>query len=130
MRAIHQGRVACIAQEADSRIKRAMRAKIRTHKIEDAEEGNEVYYRLDDGKKKWRGPAKVVGKNNKVVIVQHGAGLKEVSRVHITKVRRKGEESVEEESEEEEREQIEEEEKEEEGEGEWEEDREEEEEGE
>src|SRR5678816_2603950 len=36
--------------------------------------------------KEWRGPAKVIGRDGKTVIVKHGGTLREVARVHITRL--------------------------------------------
>ena len=75
-----------IMQESDQKIRLALKKQIREHRIEDAQQGDEVFYKRE-GEKSWRGPAKVVGVDGKTVIVKHGGDLKEICRVHITRLR-------------------------------------------
>src|ERR1044072_409318 len=82
---IQKAREAHVKQEAEDRVKRAMKGQIREHKLELAEPGEEVYYKREIDKN-WRGPAKVIGRDGKVVIVKHGGTLREIARVHITRL--------------------------------------------
>ena len=50
----------------------------------------------------WRGPGKVIGRDGKVVIVKQGGSLREVTRVHMTRLGGKKEAEVAYEEEEEE----------------------------
>src|ERR1700755_2535405 len=95
---IHKAREAHIKQEAEDRVKRAMRGQIREHKLELAEPGEEVYYKREIDNN-WRGPAKVIGRDGKVVIVKHGGTLREIARVHITRLAGCGQKRVDEETE-------------------------------
>ena len=86
LNAIHQARVAHIQMESEDRVRRALKHKIRSHPMELAEIGDEVYYKKDN-EDNWRGPGRVLGRDGKVVLVKQGGSLKEVTRVHITRLR-------------------------------------------
>ena len=89
--AIHRSRKIQIAHESDQKIRTALKNQIRSHKIEDAQQGDEIFYKRE-GEEEWRGPARVVGIDGKTVIVKHGGDLREICRVHITRLARRGEE--------------------------------------
>src|SRR5215469_4117775 len=82
---LHRAREIHVQQEADSRIKRALRNNIREHNLELTEPGEEVYYKREE-EREWRGPAKVIGRDGKTAVVNHGGTLREVGRVHITRL--------------------------------------------
>ena len=48
------------------------------------EVGDKVYYKKEG---EWRGSSIVIGRDGKVVIVKHGSNVREVRRVHITRLR-------------------------------------------
>ena len=50
--------------------------------------GDEVFYKREN-ENEWRGPAKVVGVSGKTVVVKHGDSLREIARVHITRIQGK-----------------------------------------
>ena len=83
--AMHKAREIHVQQEAEEKIRRALKGQIRDHKIEDASLGDEVLYKRA-GEKEWRGPAKVIGVDGKTVMVKHGGSIREIARVHITRV--------------------------------------------
>ena len=85
LEAIHNSRKIHIMQEADKRLKKAMKNNVREHKLEDVENSDEVYYKRD-GEQEWRGPAKVIGTDGKTVVVKHGGSVREIARVHITRL--------------------------------------------
>ena len=58
--------------------------------------GDKVYYKKEK-EKMWRGPAIVIGRDGKNVIVKHGGLLREVLRVHVTKFVEEGGQGEEEE---------------------------------
>ena len=89
--AMKKAREVHIQQEASSKIKRALKGNIREHKLESAEVGKEVYYKRE-GENEWRGPAKVIGRDGKTVIVKHGGLIRTIARVHITRIQRADEE--------------------------------------
>src|SRR6201990_1293693 len=95
---IQKAREAHVKQEAEDRVKRAMKGQIREHKLELDEPGEEVYYKREVDNN-WRGPAKVIGRDGKVVIVKHGGTLREIARVHITRLAGCGQKRVDEETE-------------------------------
>ena len=66
-----------------------MNKKVREHKLEEAVVGDEVYYKRES-ENEWRGPAKVVAASGKTVIVKHGDSLREIARVHITRIQSVG----------------------------------------
>ena len=72
-------------QESDDPLKRALKGRTREHKIEKAKMGDKVYYKREK-EKMWRGPAVVIGRDGKNVIVKHGGLLREVARVNVNKV--------------------------------------------
>jgi hypothetical protein len=47
--------------------------------------GDMVLYKKD-GEHEWRGPAKVIGRDGKTVVIKHGGDVRSVNRVHITKI--------------------------------------------
>lgn len=85
-----------IKQESDEKLKRALRNRIREHKFEDAINiGEKVYYKREN-ESKWRGPAKIIRIDGKSVIVKHGSTLREIARIHITKIQKYNENEKEE----------------------------------
>ena len=46
-----------------------------------------MYYKKDKDDK-WRGPAKVIGKDGKTVVVKQGSDVRETNRSHVIKVRK------------------------------------------
>ena len=81
---LYASRKAFIDTEADERIRRALRTKVRA-----AEQmymnGDIVFYKRE-GKEKWLGPGKVVFQNGKVVFVRHGSVFVRVSPNRLCKV--------------------------------------------
>ena len=84
LNALHSSRRAYIETEANERIRRALRGKIRA--AEDIfEKGDTVYYKRE-GKERWLGPATVVFQEGKVVFVRHGGIFIRVSPNRIERV--------------------------------------------
>ena len=79
-------------QESDDKIKRALKGRIHEHKIEEIKLGDKVYYRREK-EKMWREPAVIIGRDEKNVIVKYEGMLREVAKVHVTRI--KGEEDQE-----------------------------------
>ena len=77
-------------KECRDRIRRALKGKIRVHRIEEAQVGDKVFYKKK-GEEKWRGPGRIIGRDGKVVLVKHGALIREVNKIHITKLQKAGE---------------------------------------
>ena len=83
LNALHSSRRAYIETEANERIRRALRGKIRA--AEDIfEKGDTVYYKRE-GKERWLGPATVVFQEGKVVFVRHG-GIVVMSTIVVIKL--------------------------------------------
>lgn len=70
LNALHEARRAFIQSEADERIRRALRGKVRAaeHIFEN---GDRVFYKREDHER-WLGPGKVVFQDGKVIFVRHG----------------------------------------------------------
>ena len=67
------------------KIRRALRHNVRKTLIEDLKIGDEVYYKRNNSQE-WRGPAKVVFIDGKVVEVRHGGVNLRVHTVSLTKM--------------------------------------------
>ena len=83
LNAIHTARVSYTKAERCERIKKALRAKIR---IADTiyEKGDIVYFKKE-GEDKWRGPAKVVFQDSKVIFLRIGSVYYRVSANRVKK---------------------------------------------
>ena len=77
LNALHSARRAFIQSEADERLRRALRCKMRASE-EKYENGDRVYY-LREGQKTWLGPAKVLFQDGKVIFLRHGSSIIQVS---------------------------------------------------
>ena len=66
-----------VQQESDYKIKRALKGRIHEQEIEEIEEIEEI----------WREPAVVIGRDRKNVIVKHGGMLREIMRIHMTRIK-------------------------------------------
>ena len=84
LNALHGGRKAFIQTEADERIRRALRNKVRASE-QVFENGDRVFYKRE-GKERWLGPGQVVFQDGKVVFVRHGAVFVRVSPNRLQKV--------------------------------------------
>ena len=71
---LHKAREIHVKQEAEERIRRALMGQIVEHKVELAQAGEKVYYKRS-GENEWRGPAVVIGRDGKTVVVKHGGTL-------------------------------------------------------
>ena len=80
---LHKCRESYIKAETSERIKRAMRTNVRTDKGPFLN-GETVFYKRNDDI--WRGPGTVIGQDGAVVCIRHAGN---VVRVHITRLRRK-----------------------------------------
>ena len=85
LNAMHKSRIIHVQQEAEAKIKKAFKHQVREHKLEEVKINEEVYYKRE-GEKEWRGPARVIGIDGKTVIVKQGGAVKEIARVHITRL--------------------------------------------
>ena len=69
---MHKARENFIKSEASERIKRALKHNVRTYSEVVFSPGEEVYYRGRNDKR-WKGPAKVLGKESNFVLIRNGA---------------------------------------------------------
>ena len=74
---LHASRKAFIDTEANERIRRALRSKVRAGE-QIYTNGDMLFYKRE-GKEKWEGPGKVVFQDEKVVFVRHGSVFVRVS---------------------------------------------------
>ena len=88
LNAMHKARETFIKNESCNKIRIALNKKVREHKLEEAKVGNEVFYKRE-GEKEWRGPAIVIAVAGKTVVVKHGDSLREIARVHVTRIQGK-----------------------------------------
>ena len=84
LNALHAARKIFIQTEADARIRRALRNKVRASE-QIFENGDRVFYKWE-GKERWLGPGKVVFQDGKVVFVRHGGIFVRVSPNRLQKV--------------------------------------------
>ncbi len=87
LEAMQKAREVTIKNESCMKIRTAMRKNVREHRIEEVMINDEVYYKREE-EKQWRGPAKVIGVDGKIVIVKHGDSIRQIARVHITRIQR------------------------------------------
>ena len=84
LNALHAARRAFIQTEADERIRRALRNKVRA--AEQVFKNGDIVFYKREGKERWLGPGKVVFQDGKVVFVRHGAVFVRVSPNRLQKV--------------------------------------------
>ncbi len=84
LNALHAGRKAFIETEADERIRRALRHKVRASE-QIFEVGDAVYYKRQ-GHDRWLGPGRVLCQDRKVVFVRHGGTFIRASPNRLIKV--------------------------------------------
>lgn len=87
LESIHKSREIYTQVESSEKIKRALSHQIREHHLEDCQSGDRVFYKREN-EKSWRGPATVVGRIGKTVVVKHGGTIREVARVHVTRIQK------------------------------------------
>ena len=83
LNALHSARKAFIQSEADEKIRRALRSKMRSNE-EQYSHGDIVYYKRD-GKDRWLGPGKVIFQDGKIIFVRHGPTFVRVSANRLMK---------------------------------------------
>lgn len=81
---LHETRKAYIQTEADERIRRALRSKVRAAE-QVYENGDMVFYKRE-GTERWLGPGKVVFQMEKVVFVRHGGVFVRVPPNRLCKI--------------------------------------------
>ena len=69
--AMHESRKAFIDAESNDKLRRALKTKTRVTTGIVYDLGDLVYYKRKDSEK-WKGPGKVLGKENKQLLVKHG----------------------------------------------------------
>ena len=82
LNAMHIARQEFIKFESDERIRRALRHNVRQTNVDNLHQGDDVYYKRN-ANDQWQGPATVIGKDNKQVIIKHGGYP---LRVHIVRL--------------------------------------------
>ena len=78
-------REAFIQAESSQKIKRALKSKVRTSTSLIYQNGEAVYY-WREGDRRWRGPGRIIGKDNKNILVRHQGSIVSVNPCRITHV--------------------------------------------
>jgi hypothetical protein len=81
---LHETRKAYIQTEADERIRRALRSKVKT--AEQVFENADMVFYKREGTERWLGHGKVVFQDGKVIFVRHGGVFVRVSQNRLCKV--------------------------------------------
>ena len=84
LEAMHKARENFIKAESSERIRRALRAKVRTYADEKFEQGQLVYYKRKNTKG-WKGPGVVIGIDAKMVMIKHGGSMYKVHPCQVIK---------------------------------------------
>ena len=84
LNAMYVARQEFMKAEACERIKRALKHKVRDTPLADLKNGDEVYYKRNDSHL-WHGPAIVIGRDGKQILVRHGGQLYRVHACRLTK---------------------------------------------
>lgn len=84
LNALHASRRAFIESEANERIRRALRTKVRA--AEQLYENGELVFYKREGKEKWLVPGKVMFQDGKVVFVRHGNVFVRVSPNRLCRI--------------------------------------------
>ena len=87
LNAMHKARENFIKAESSERIMKALRHKVRTYSEEEFSNGEKVYYQARRGRKGWRGPGKVLGKENNFVLIRHGDAYYRCHPCQLMKIR-------------------------------------------
>ena len=74
LNALHKAREEFIRLEASEKIRRALKARTRTHSNIKYFSGEEVFFKRDDDKR-WRGPGRVIGQDGSKVLIKIPTGL-------------------------------------------------------
>ena len=82
--AIHTARQKYVQAESSEKIRKALRSKVRNYADVNYETGEQVYYRRRKYKG-WKGPARVLGQDGKIVMLRHGGELVRVHPCHLMK---------------------------------------------
>ena len=72
LNAMHRARENFVKAESSERIMKAPPHQVRIYSEEEFTNGDKVYYQARRGRKGWRGPAKVLGKERNFVLIRHG----------------------------------------------------------
>ena len=81
LNACHSARRAFIAAEASEKVRRALKAGVKQTRKE-FNHGEKVYFKRPD-RKEWSGPATVIGKDGKIVILKYGAYIVRAHEIHV-----------------------------------------------
>lgn len=82
LNAMHKAREEHIKMEASEKLRRAMRAKTRTHSNVIYFNGDDVFYKRDDSNR-WKGPGRVVGQDGTKLLIKIPTGLISVHKCRV-----------------------------------------------
>lgn len=84
LNASHSARKAFISAETSDKIQWALRHKVRTT-VGAFKNGDKVYFKREE-KKEWKGPATVIGKDGKTLILKYGSYIVRAHETHVQKI--------------------------------------------
>ena len=82
LNAMHRARQEFLRNESDEKVRRALLHRVRADDADQIVSGDSVYYKRDDDPR-WRGPATVIGRDGKQILVRHGG---QCVRVHACRL--------------------------------------------
>ncbi len=88
---MHKARENYVKAEASDKIMNSLRHKVRSYAEEEYECGEKVLYQASRGRKGWRGPATVLGKEGNYVLIRHGNAHDRCHPCHLLKLPKVGE---------------------------------------
>ena len=84
LNASHSARKAFISAQASEKIRRALKGNVR-QSGKPFTDGDKVYFKRPD-RKEWSGPATVIGKDGKTVILKYGAHIVRCHEIHVQEI--------------------------------------------
>ena len=81
LKAMRASREAFVQAESAEQIKRALRHNVPSYNDLQIQTNDKVYYKRND--KRWCGPASVIGREGKTIILKHGS---DIVRAHISRI--------------------------------------------
>ena len=81
---LHAARKSFIQAESSERVRRALKSKVRTYCDVNFEMGDKVLYKRQNYKG-WKGPAKVIGIDNQMILIRHGGIMYRCHPCHLMK---------------------------------------------
>ena len=84
LNALHAARQEFVKFESAEKLRRALRYNVRNTQISDLNNGDQVFYKRNDGNT-WHGPGVIIGKDGKQILVRHGGIYVRVHTARLVK---------------------------------------------